>query len=63
MKILLIKFLLHLNSLIYKRLNEEVVIELSKTDLKYEWSIDKQTDTIKNLEQGIRVKDQQVWIY
>jgi len=38
--------------------NNESIITLPKTTLKYEWSINKRTDQIKELEQKIKVKRQ-----
>lgn len=38
--------------------NDQPVIELPKTELKYEWSVDKKTNQIKELEQRIKVKGQ-----
>lgn len=37
--------------------NNNPVVVLPKTELKYEWSTDKNTREIKELEQGINVKD------
>mgnify|MGYP001572447569 CR=1 FL=1 len=37
--------------------NSESVIGLPKTELKYEWSLDKNTGEIKELEQKVEVKD------
>jgi len=38
--------------------NNNPIIEISKTELKYEWSLDKKTGKIKELEQKIKVKHQ-----
>ena len=38
--------------------NNQDIIEFPKTEFKYEWSIDKKTGDIKNLEQRIKVKDE-----
>ncbi|TSC96976.1 MAG: hypothetical protein Athens071426_541 [Parcubacteria group bacterium Athens0714_26] len=37
--------------------NNNLAIELPKTELKYEWSVDKNSGEIKQLEQKIEVKD------
>lgn len=37
--------------------NNEPIIELPKTELEYRWSLDRKTNTIKELEQRIKVKD------
>ena len=38
--------------------NDSEIIEFPKTKLKYEWSLDKKTNQIKELEQKIEVEDQ-----
>jgi len=38
--------------------NIQPIIELPKTDLKFEWSVDKDTQQIKKLKQNIEVRNQ-----
>jgi len=37
--------------------NNQSIIDLPKTELKYEWSLDKKIEQIKELNQSIKAKD------